>query len=53
VPDCVADGVLDHVMNQVLNKVQDELLDRGSDHDFTLLQTNHTLDLHKNLNEMN
>jgi hypothetical protein len=39
--------------DQVLNEVPDEVPDGGSDHDFTLLQENHTLDLHKHLTELN
>jgi hypothetical protein len=49
----MSDGVLDHMLDQVLNGVLDEVPDGGSDNDSTLLQENHTLDIHKHRNELN
>jgi hypothetical protein len=45
--------VSDRVPDQVLNGVPNEVPDRGSDHDFSMLQENHRLDLHKHLTELN
>jgi hypothetical protein len=52
VGSCQMDGVSE-VSDQVLNGVSDEVPDGGSDRDFSLLQENHTLDLHKHQTEMN
>jgi hypothetical protein len=50
---CQMDGVSDRVPDGVLDEVSDEVPDGGSDCDFSLLHTNHALDLYKHQTELN
>jgi hypothetical protein len=51
--DYVLDGVSDHVLDGVLDEVSNELPDGGSDYEFSLLHTYHTLDPHKHQIKLN
>jgi hypothetical protein len=51
--DHVLDGVSDRVPDGVLDEVLNELLDGGSDYEFTMLHTDHALDIYNHQIELN